>query len=183
MDDFDTFKASREKMDPSSRKMSEHQWKQAYAAYRNARERVTGGGNQSTGKSGSGKSSGKVKQRRRSKGKSTSRGSHRPSSASELAMIRHTVREQSAYSDLRLIVNLLAWVAIVVVVLTGILTLFYYTSVPATLVSLLETSVQVIGIVVARLLVQVLIDIPDIALYRAHQETILCSQSEVDIEQ
>ncbi|WPJ95261.1 hypothetical protein SH580_17710 [Coraliomargarita algicola] len=167
MDDFDTFKASREKMDPTTRKMSAHQWQQAYAAYRTARGRVAASGVQSEEQ---GDSSSK-KKRRRSKVASnpgTVRGAHLPSNVSELGVLRHKVREQSAYTDLRLMIDILAWLAIGVVILAGVLTLLYYTSVPATLASLLGTTVQVIGIVVARWLVQVLIDIPDIALYRLH---------------
>jgi hypothetical protein len=162
MDDFETFKDSREKMDPSSRKMTDHQWKQAYAAYRSARERV-GGSDKGSG--------GKSKKRRGAKAISGGRGAHRPSSVTESGHLRRAVRDQSAYADLRLVVDILAWVAIVVMALAGVVTIFYFTSVPATLASLLSTSVQIIGVVVARLLVQVLIDIPDIALYRSLRES------------
>lgn len=179
MDDFDTFKASREKMDPTARRMSEHQWQQAYAAYRTARERVVGGG-QSNASSGA-----KAKRRRHSnstKAKVAERQSQRPSSVSYLGLLRHKVRGQSAYADLRLMVDILAWVAIALVCVAGAFTLFFYTSVPATLTALLGTFVQVIGIVVARLLVQVLVDIPDIALYRLQQKFDEHSQSAVDLE-
>lgn len=167
MDDFDTFKASREKMDPSSRKMSDRQWQKAYAAYRSARERVGGsGGSDSSGKS-----------RRRAKASasasSSAHGSHGLSGGSELGQLRRVVRDQSAYADLRLIVDILAWIAIGIVVLAAVVTLFYYTSVPASIVSLLGAAVQVIGIVLARLLVQVFIDIPDIALHRSVREAAL----------
>lgn len=158
MDDFETFKASREKMDPSSRKMSEQQWKQAYAAYCSARERVSGGGTSKEGKSS---------KRRRAKSAASARGTHSPSSISELGQLRQTVRNQSAYADLRLIIDILAWIAISLVVLAAMVTLFYYTSVPAAIASLLGAAVQVIGIVLLRLLVAVLIDLPDIALYRS----------------
>lgn len=161
MDDFETFKASREKMDPSSRKMSEHQWNQAYAAYCSARERVAGGGASTEGKSS---------KRRRSKNGASARGAHSPSNVSELGQLRQVVRNQSAYGDLRLIVDILAWVAIAVVVLAAMVTLFYYTSVPAAIASLLGAAVQVLGLVLLRLLVAVLIDIPDIALYRSLRE-------------
>ena len=169
MDDFDTFKATREKMDPSTRKLSEHQWQQAYAAYRHARGRVTSG----AGGSSEPKSGASTKKRRRSSAaasQAVGRGAHRPSTVSELAQLRHIVREKSAYADLRLIIDIMAWLVIAVVVLAGVLTLLYYTSVPATLASILGTCVQVIGVVVARLLVQVFIDIPDIALYRLQRE-------------
>ncbi len=171
MDDFETFKASREKMDPTSRKMSEHQWKQAYAAYRSARERVSGGS-----------SEGKGKKRRHAKTSAPARGAHAPSSVSELGLIRRAVRDQSAYADLRLIIDILAWIAIAVVALAGVLTLLYYTSVAASVVSILGALAQVIGIVVGRLLVQVLIDIPDIALYRSLQESAAHREATLDPE-
>lgn len=37
MRSFESFKASRMKMDPSARKMSDYQWEQAYAAYKRVR--------------------------------------------------------------------------------------------------------------------------------------------------
>jgi hypothetical protein len=168
MDDFDSFKASREKMDPTARKMSDHQWKQAYAAYRSARERVSGGDD--TESSEEGGSSKSQKKRRRSSKSAAGRGAHYPSNISALGQLRRTVRDQSAYADLRLIIDLLSWIAIGVLVLTGVLTLFYYTSVAAAVSTLLTTVVQVIAVVVARLLAQVLIDIPDVALYRMVHE-------------
>lgn len=170
MDDFETFKDSRKKMDPTSRKMSAHQWQQAYEAYLRARERV----------GGSDSPAGKSKQRRSSKTSSTARGMHRPSAVSELGRLRHKVREQSAYADLRLIVDMLAWVAVAIVALTVVVSFFYYTSGTLALISLLGSGVQIIGILVARLLVQVLIDIPDIALFRSAQESIARPQPTLD---
>jgi len=174
MDDFETFKASREKMDLTSRKMTEHQWKQAYAAYCNARERVGGS---------SASSEGKAKKRRHSKTAAVARGAHRPSSVSELGALRRRVREQSAYTDLRLIVDILAWAAIVVFVLLGMVSMFFYTSVPAAaVIALLWAVVQVIGVVLVRLLVHVLIDIPDIALYQSLQDSAARPQPSLDPE-
>ena len=166
MDDFETFKSAREKMDPTTRNMSDHQWQQAYAAYRSARERVVG-------------SERKSKKRRPSK---SVRGAHTPSSLSSLGLLRSTVRDQSAYADLSLIIDLLAWIAIAVVVLAAVVSLFFYTSMPAALVSLLGAGLEFIGIVVARLLAQVLIDIPDIALYRGIQESSLDRKPSLDSE-
>ena len=165
MDDFETFKASREKMDPTSRKMTDHQWKQSYAAYQSARERVGGGGSPSSS------SAGKPKKRRVSKTGSSARGSHQPSSVSELGNLRYVVRQQSAYADLRLIIDIFAWVAVVIFVLVAVVSMFFYTSMPAAIIALLWAGVQIIAVVVARLLVQVLIDIPDIALHRSVQES------------
>jgi len=155
MDDFETFKASREKMDPSTRKMSDHQWQQAYAAYRSSRERVSGGGS-----SASGESSGR--RRRRS---SSSADSHTPSTQSPAAQIRNEVRASSAYSDLRVIVDVLAWVAVGVVILAAAVKLLYFTNISVALVALLEAVVSVIAVIGLRLLVHVIIDIPDVALH------------------
>ena len=149
MDTFESFKSSREKIDPSSRRMSEHQWKQAYAANLASRERVSG-----------------INKKRRIKKEIAKPGSHAPSNLSELGLLRHTVRNQSAYADLRLIVNYLSWIAIIMVILATIISLFYYTSSTASIVVILKSILQVVAIVVLRLLAQVFFDIPDIALYR-----------------
>lgn len=160
MDDFETFKASREKMDPTSRKMSDRQWQQAYAAYRSARERVGGSG-----------SDGAKKKRRRANTSASTRGSHSPSSVAESGQLRRVVRDQSAYADLRLIVDILAWVSVGIVVMAAVVSLFYHTSVLVSILSLLSAALQVIGIVLARLLLQVIIDIPDISLHRSVLES------------
>ena len=168
MDDFETFKASRVKMDPSSRKMTDHQWKQSYAAYRSARERVGAGS----------VSMGKASRRRKSKSVSSSdsesslRASQGPST-SDLGNLREVVRQQSAYADLRLIIDILAWVAIAVFILIAVVSMFFYTSAPVAIIALLWAGVQIIGVVVVRLLVHVLVDIPDIALYQASQKSIV----------
>jgi hypothetical protein len=167
IDDFETFKAAREKQDPASRKMSESQWQQAYSAYVKSRERV------SSGKKERGASAGH--RSRRSSGSSSSSSSPESSSRPTYAVpstaapeLRNAVRASSAYSDLRLLVNSLAWVAIGIVVLAAAVKLVYYTNVSAALVALLDAAVGVIGIVGLRLLIHVVIDIPDIAL---HQQT------------
>lgn len=160
MDDFETFRTSREKMDPSSRKLSERQWQQAYSAYCSSRERVGAGAKS--------KSSNQAKKHRHSKKTSVE---HASSSAGLTpANLRQRVREQSAYAELRMLVDFLAWGAIVVFILIAVVSMSFYTSMPAALVALLWGVVQVIGVFVARSLVQVLIDLPDIALYRSLQE-------------
>ena len=160
MEDFEAFKESRLKMDPTSRKLSEQQWKQAYEAHLHARGRVSGGGE------------GAPQKRRRSSSKSHSaRGQHQPSSLSELGSLRHAVRQQSAYRDLRLVVDILTWTGVVLVILAAVVSLMYYTSTTVAIVALLQALVKVIGVVLLRLLVHVIVDIPDIALYRAVQET------------
>jgi hypothetical protein len=162
MSDFEEFKAAREKIDPSSREMTDHQWKQAFDAHQRARGRVGGG-------SGEGR-----RRRRRSSSQSSQtapRGQHRPSTLSKTGSLRAAVRADSAYQDLRMMIDMLSWVAIVVVVLGAVVSLFYYTSAAAALVNVLGAVVQVIAIIAARLLIQVLIDIPDIALYRVSRES------------
>lgn len=163
MDDFETFKASRDKIDPSARKFSQAQWEKAYAAYRSSRERVkeVSGASQSN------------KARRSSQGRgsapkeqsSRSFTNHSPSAA-----LRSEVRHSSAYSDLRMMIDLLAWVAIGLVVLSGVLKLLYYTNVSAALVAILQAVLVVITVVALRLLAHVIIDIPDIALFRARMQ-------------
>lgn len=167
MDDFETFRASREKMDPSSRNLSDQQWQQAYAAYLSSRERV---GKKSDSSDRSGGAS--PRKTRSKKGNSTGkRGQHGSGSVSDLNLLRHTIREQSAYSDLRLIIDILAWVAIALIVVVGLVSTFVYTSIPTAVLALLSACVQIIAVVVARMLVQVIVDIPDIALYRSRQES------------
>lgn len=155
MDDFDTFKASREKIDPSSRKFSERQWQKAYSAYRSSRERV---------KEGGASQSGHAPERHRSSSRGGS--TYRSSAQNPTAILRSEVRSNSAYSDLRLIVDLLAWIAIGLLVLTGGVKLFYYTNAPVALAAVLDVVTMVVGVVVLRLLAQVVIDIPDIALLK-----------------
>lgn len=155
MDDFDTFKAKREKMDPSSRKFSDRQWRKAYAAYKRSRKRLSE--NSSAAKSG------ETPKRRRKSAKSGP--SHGRPVHSPLGGLRDEVRENSAYRDLRLVVDILAWIAIGLFVLTGAIKLVYYTNSNAALVALLVAASQVVGVVFLRLLVHVIIDIPDIALY------------------
>ncbi|MGB0743395.1 MAG: hypothetical protein ACPGSB_02610 [Opitutales bacterium] len=153
MDDFETFKASREKIDPSSRKFSENQWQKAYVAYRNSRERV---GDSRQSKSGEGS-----KHRRGS-----SKGKKKVSSALHPTLaLRNEVRQSSAYSDLRMIVDLLAWIGVGVVVLNVAIKLVYHTDAADALASVVDAAFQVIALILLRLLAHVLVDIPDIALY------------------
>ena len=167
MEDFDSFKASRVKMDPSSRQMTDHQWKQSYAAYQTSRERVgVGPGSQS-----------KVNKRQKLKSTNSSDPRNLQGASQQLGVVtdlnnlRQVVRQQSAYSDLRLIVDILAWVSIAVFILIAVVSMFFYTSSAGTIISLLWAGVQIIGVVVARLLVHVLVDIPDIALHQSLQKS------------
>ena len=154
-------------MDPSSRQMTDHQWNQSYAAYQSARERVGAGSG----------SEGKVNKRQKSKStnssdlKSSLRASQQLGAAYDSSNLRQVVRQQSAYSDLRLIVDILVWVSIAVFILIAVVSMFFYTSAAGAIISLLWAGVQIIGVVVARLLVHVLVDIPDIALYQSLQKS------------
>lgn len=171
MKTFDEFKASREKMDLSTRQMSEHQWRQAYAAYCNAREN-TRGARSSSSKDGS--------HRRRSSSQSSGKGMHAPSTLSASAALKVRVRADSAYADLRLIVNLLSWVLIGVIVIVAILQ-GVLSSMPAvTGVALLSGAIQAVAVILLRLIVHVIIDIPDVALYRACEEQKATSASASD---
>ena len=167
MEDFETFKASRLKIDPSSREMTDHQWKQSYAANRSARERVGIISNTEV----------KSNKRRKSKSVHSSdsesliRGSHRLSTVSGPSNLRQVVRQQSAYSDLRLIIDILAWVAIALFLMIAVISMFFYTSAPVAIMSLLWAGVQIIGVIVVRLLVHVVLDIPDIALHQSLQKS------------
>lgn len=160
MEDFESFKEARLKMDPTARKMSAARWKRAYEAHLQAKKRVAGSRRDSQETEGQTKGSGP----RRSRG---SRSGGAAYGDSVLTALRRTVRDQSAYADLRFIVDILAWVALAVVILSALVPLFFNTPIPVSLGALLDAVLGVVGILVARLLAQVFIDIPDIALYRA----------------
>jgi hypothetical protein len=154
MEDLESFKAARLKMDPTARKMSSGQWKRAYEAHLQAKERVRGG-----------RREGAAVDSPENRGSRASRREWSVRAGGSAHSLRRRVREKSAYSDLRLIVDILAWVAIAVVVLTALVPLFFNTPIPISLIALLNAIVGVITVIVARLLIQVLIDIPDIALF------------------
>lgn len=162
MEDLESFKEARLKMDPTARKMSAGQWKRAYEAHLEAKKRVGNGRHDSpdsydgSGSSKEGRGTSSRASRRRFSGRQKG----------DMGSLRKRVREQSAYSDLRLIIDVLAWIAIAVVVLTALVPLFSNMPVPVSLLAVLNAAIGVIAVIVVRLLVQVLIDLPDIALYR-----------------
>jgi len=121
MEDFETFKASRLKIDPSSREMTDHQWKQSYAANRSARERV----GISSDSEGRGNKRRKSKSVHSSDAESLIRGSQRPSTVSGPSNLRQVVRQQSAYADLRLIIDILAWVTIALFLMIAVISMFF----------------------------------------------------------
>jgi hypothetical protein len=159
MKSFDEFKASREKMDPSTHQMSAHQWEQAYAAYRSSR------GHARSGRS----SSAAGGRRKRSSSRSATPGMHGPSTLSASGALKASVRAESAYADLRLMINLLAWILFGAVVIVALLQLMEVASLVAAGTVLLIGVIQALGVILFKWIVHVLIDIPDIALYRASQ--------------
>ena len=156
MKTFEEFKASREKMDPSTRKMSEHQWAQAYAAYRSARERSRSSSSSSGGSS-----------RRRSSSTSGASGMHAPSAVSASGALRAQVRAESAYADQRLLVNVLSWVILGVIIIAALLQAMLLPVPSAVGAALLVGVVQALVVIVLRIMAHVIVDIPDVALYRA----------------
>ena len=170
MKTFEAFKASREKMDSSTRSMSDRQWQQAYAAYRSSRERVGASSNASVGEGG-------LKRRRSGSGSDGgssgasggASGTHAPSTLSGPGLLKVKVRAESAYADLRLVVNVIAWVLVGVVLLQGIIAVFVAISMlglGAGVLAMLSPVIPVLVIIILRMLIHVIIDIPDIALYR-----------------
>ena len=171
MKTFEEFKASREKIDATTRKMSLEQWQQAYDAYRRSRERVSPNRSSSSSKNPK-SSSGRDASRRSRSGKSASgsaraRGIPTPSSLGKAASLHARVRQESAYADLRVMVNVLAWVAVGVAILNVLLKLAFYTSVQGGVLAIGAGVVPVVFVLILKSMVQVIIDIPDIALYRA----------------
>ena len=163
MDDFETFKASRVIMDPSSRQMTDHQWKQSYAAYQGARKRV--GINSELEVKGNKR--GMIKPANLSNTDGSILGSQRHSTISAPCNSRQSIRQKSAYADLRLTIDILAWVAIAIFLMIGVVSTFFYTSASVVIIALLWTGVQIIAVIVVRMLTHVVIDIPDIALHQS----------------
>jgi len=159
MKSLEEFKATREKMDPSTHKMSAHQWEQAYAAYRSSREHARSGRSSSSARG----------RRKQSSNRSGTPGMHGPSTLSASGTLKACVRAESAYADLRLMINLLAWILLGAVVIVALLQVIVVSSLVAFCVALLTGAIQALGVVLFKLIVHVLIDIPDIALYRASQ--------------
>lgn len=160
MRSFESFKAKREQIDPSSRKLSDSQWQQAYAAYKRSRERVHGLSEvQGEPESASAEST-----------KLPPAGMHVPSTVSATGQLRETVRADSAYSELRTIIDMLAWV---VVGLIAIIAIGQAIAFGASLGALLAFGGGLLNLVLVflfKMLIHVLIDIPDVALYRVMQE-------------
>jgi len=131
---------------------------QAYAAYCSTREKSRGG-RSSVAKDGS--------PRRRSSNHSSATGVHAPSTLSASGALKAHIRAESAYADLRLIVDLLSWVILATILIIAILEGMLFPLPAATGVALLTGAIKALAVVVLRLVVHVIIDIPDVALYRA----------------
>ncbi|MEN8829518.1 MAG: hypothetical protein ACN4GF_08745 [Lentimonas sp.] len=165
MKTFEDFVASREQLDPSARKMTEHQWEQAYAAYRSSRERV-----RKPATSGESKGSGVSQSKRMQSSSVRSRGTHQASSATGASALRQQVRAQSAYGDFRLMIDLLVWVVIGVIIVETLFKMSMMTNVYVTMSSLPEGAIGVLIAYISKHLIHVVIDIPDIALYQSQKE-------------
>lgn len=180
MKTFEEFVADREKMDPSAQKMSEHQWQQAYGAYRSSRQLVRKKQSQSKTEGSLSESSSSVTRapeggelRQRSK---QDRAPRRNDYRSESKSIRSRVRQSSAYSDVRVIVDVLFWVAIAVIIASTLLKMLLEIGVLTLLSYLIEGALGVIVLFVLKLLAQVFIDIPDTALYQQDADRIGSSE-------
>lgn len=175
MQNFEEFKKSRMGMDPTSRKLTDHQWEQAYSAYQVSQERVSRSESKSEGGSSKRRSSSR---RSHSGGGSESsstqamaKGMHAPAALSRSGLLRYKVRQESAYSDLRFLVNILSYSIIALFVGITVFQIVFFTNVLAGVSALLTAALQVLCVVLLRLLVHVLIDIPDVMLYRStHKE-------------
>ena len=131
MKSFEEFVESREKMDPSTGKLSDHQWKQAYAAYRSSRARVRKSSSSSSSRSDN-KPSGQSRRRASTSSEQT------PAVVSDAAFLKQQIRQTSAYGDFRTIVDILAWVAIAVLIINALLKMSLMVEVYATLSALIE---------------------------------------------
>ena len=157
MKNFEDFKAEREKTDPSAKNMSEQQWQQAYAAYRRTRERSRGrrsGG----GERGGGERGGRERgdgDRRRETGRSGGPG------------LRGYIRRHTAYADTRSLVDVLVWLSVGFAVIAGVVSLQMYGDATGGTFAVMKSAFQVAAVLAVRLGLHVVIDLADIALYRA----------------
>lgn len=160
MRSFESFKAKRERMDPSSRKLTSSQWQQAYAAYRSSRERVHGRIEENDEASES-----------TQKTSLPPAGMHVPSTVSATTQLRKKIREESAYADLRTLIDLIAWGVIGLTVLIASFQVASMNDTAAVLLAVGDGLLSVTVVVVVRLLIHIIIDIPDVGLYRIAQES------------
>lgn len=153
MDDLETFKQSRLKMEPQSRKFTDAQWEKAYKAHLKAlkygnRKKISSKHSRTTSKSHS----------------RSSESSTKSSSLPRTQKLRRTLRQRSAYSELRSLVDILNYSAIVLILFDA---LTFGTEVGQSnslFSSILSAFLKTIAVVLVRNFFQVVIDIADVAL-------------------
>ena len=136
-------------IDPAAKKMSDRQWEQAYAAYRRTRERTRG---RHSAEHGGGR-------------RSDAWGRGGPPS------LRERIRRHTVYADTRLLVDILAWLAVAFAVIAGIVSLLMYGDATGGTFAVMKAAFQVAAVLGLRLLAHVVIDLADITLYRAQSES------------
>ena len=146
-------------MDPSSRQLTDLQWEQAFSAYNASRQRVKSSG-------GSGHRSSQRSSSRRHSRSEQPIVTSASSSLTKAGALRRHVRDASGYQDLRLLVNLVAYVLVGLVIINTGVQIFFYTDLLASLSVLIRGVLLALSLIVLRSIVHVLIDIPDIMLYR-----------------
>jgi len=171
MQSFEEFKKSRLAMDPTSRQLTDLQWEQAYNAHKASRQRVSGGrrrgrepSRSSRSKDKTSSTSGKTRKRRSSEPSVPAPANY--SSQTKAGLILRRVRAASAYGDLRLLINLLAYVLLGLVLISVGIKVFFFTGGLVVITAILEGLLQIAGIFLLRYLAHVLVDIPDVMLYR-----------------
>lgn len=169
MDSFEAFKESRLAMDPSTKKLTDHQWEQSYKAYLSSRKRVRATSQRSSSESNSEDGSRRRRSSQRSgggKSHTTSKGQHLPASLTKAALLKHQIKQESAYQDLRLLLNVVVYVLMGLVVFRSLFQVFLYTSTLSVVSMLLDAALQIVLLLIGKWLLHVIIDIPDILLYR-----------------
>mgnify|MGYP005864737607 CR=1 FL=1 len=154
MKDLEAFKKDRLKLDPTAQKLSERQWKQAYAAHRKSLKRV--GRRKDQGAESSGSSRGARRRSKRQQGEKTVTASGSSG--------RREFRARSDYRESRLIVDTLFWVALGIILLSVVIKLLYFTAASAILVAILTAALQVIGVIFFKMLFHLAADIADLSL-------------------
>jgi hypothetical protein len=167
MESIAAFKKSRLAMDPSTQKLTDHQWEQAYEAYKLSRKRVRESSRQSS------ETSGKDGSRRRRSRSTSSRSrsashqrSHKFASMTKTALFKHRIQSDSAYQDLRLLIDVISYILMGLVAFSALSKIVAYSSMFSAASTLVDAIFQIILLLVGKWLINVLIDIPDILLFR-----------------
>jgi hypothetical protein len=92
---------------------------------------------------------------------------HAPSAVSASGALRARVRAESAYADQRLLVNVLSWVILGAIMIVAVLQAMVLSAPSAAGAILLFGAIQALVVIILRMMVHVIIDIPDVALYCA----------------